>query len=165
MMKNGGTPAAGGRRKNVPEGFAKKAPVFSGEKEWMERNDKELENEEMQRKAEKGGEMRNDLTEPELSGLSQGGLMKRLAEAEYPEKILESAQPFMELMSRYRCAMMEVETKLRVLDEEFSMTYDRNPFETIKSRLKRPVSIIAVSYTHLSFAAAMHSSSVASRRP
>ena len=38
--------------------------------------------------------------------------------------------------------MMEVETKLRVLDEEFSMTYDRNPFETIKSRLKRPVSII-----------------------
>ena len=86
--------------------------------------------------------MRNDLTEPELSGLSQGGLMKRLAEAEYPEKILESAQPFMELMSRYRCAMMEVETKLRVLDEEFSMTYDRNPFETIKSRLKRPVSII-----------------------
>ena len=126
----------------MPEGFAKKAPVFSGEKEWMERNDKELENEEMQRKAEKGGEMRNDLTEPELSGLSQGGLMKRLAEAEYPEKILESAQPFMELMSRYRCAMMEVETKLRVLDEEFSMTYDRNPFETIKSRLKRPVSII-----------------------
>ena len=122
--------------------FAKKAPVFSGEKEWMERNDRELENEEMRRKAGKGGEMRNDLTEPELSGLSQGGLMKRLAEAEYPEKILESAQPFMELMSRYRCAMMEVETKLRVLDEEFSMTYDRNPFETIKSRLKRPVSII-----------------------
>lgn len=80
--------------------FAKKAPVFSGEKEWMERNDKELENEEMRRKAGKGGEMRNDLTEPELSGLSQGGLMKRLAEAEYPEKILESAQPFMELMSR-----------------------------------------------------------------
>ena len=34
--------------------FAKKAPVFSGEKEWMERNDKELENEEMRRKAGKG---------------------------------------------------------------------------------------------------------------
>lgn len=66
----------------------------------------------------------------------------RIMEGERPEELLESAIPFMELMSRYRCAMMEVETKLRVLDEEFSMTYNRNPFETIKSRLKKPISII-----------------------
>lgn len=66
----------------------------------------------------------------------------RIMEGERPEELLESAFPFMELMSRYRCAMMEVETKLRVLDEEFSMTYNRNPFETIKSRLKKPMSII-----------------------
>ena len=82
------------------------------------------------------GKSRKENTEAEIA------LINRLAESEHPEKILESAQPFMELMSRYRCAMMEVETKLRVLDEEFSLTYDRNPFETIKSRLKRPVSII-----------------------
>lgn len=69
-------------------------------------------------------------------------LLRRLSETEHPEKVLESALPFMELMSRYRCAMMEVETKLRVLDEEFSLTYNRNPFETIKTRLKRPASII-----------------------
>ena len=37
---------------------------------------------------------------------------------------------------------MEVETKLNVLNAEFSMQYDRNPFESIKSRLKSPVSII-----------------------
>ena len=82
------------------------------------------------------------IMETEFADAMEAFPVSRLAETEDPEKLLEGAQPFMELMSRYRCAMMEVETKLRVLDEEFSMTYDRNPFETIKSRLKRPVSII-----------------------
>ncbi len=117
-------------------------PVLSGENEQKERNGKELINEEMERKEQGDGKVQGNPVVSELAGLSPGGLMEQLAVAEYPEKILESAQPFMELMSRYRCAMMEVETKLRVLDEEFSMTYDRNPFETIKSRLKKPVSII-----------------------
>ena len=45
-------------------------------------------------------------------------------------------KPFRELMSRYRCAMMEIETKLNVLNEEFSLEYDRNPIESIKTRLK-----------------------------
>ena len=108
-------------------------PVLSGENEQKERNGKELINEEMERKEQGDGKVQGNPVVSELAGLSPGGLMEQLAVAEYPEKILESAQPFMELMSRYRCAMMEVETKLRVLDEEFSMTYDRNPFETIKS--------------------------------
>ncbi len=46
-----------------------------------------------------------------------------------------------EMMSRYKCAMMEVETKFRVLDEEFSLAHDRNPIESIKTRLKSPNSI------------------------
>ena len=71
-----------------------------------------------------------------------GGLVKELMQVEDPVKALGNAATFMELMSRYRCAMMEVETKLRVLDEEFSLAYNRNPFETIKTRLKRPASII-----------------------
>ncbi len=41
-----------------------------------------------------------------------------------------------ELMAYYKCAMMEIETKLRVLNEEFSLQYDRNPISAIKSRLK-----------------------------
>lgn len=45
-------------------------------------------------------------------------------------------------MNRYRCAIMEVETKLNVLNLEFSLQYDRNPFESIESRLKSPMSII-----------------------
>lgn len=57
-------------------------------------------------------------------------------------KIKTQLQPFKELMSYYRCAMMEVETKFRVLSEELSMQYDRNPIESIRTRLKSPDSIV-----------------------
>ncbi|MBR7132242.1 MAG: GTP pyrophosphokinase family protein [Clostridia bacterium] len=40
------------------------------------------------------------------------------------------------LMTYYRCAIHEVETKFRVLEEEFSLSHERNPIEGIKSRLK-----------------------------
>lgn len=55
--------------------------------------------------------------------------------------IQEHAQEYAELMAYYRCAMMEVETKFKVLNEDFSLQFDRNPIESIKSRLKRPASI------------------------
>lgn len=56
--------------------------------------------------------------------------------------MLETGKRYMEMMNKYRCAIMEVETKLKVLNTEFSLQYDRNPFESIKSRLKSPVSIM-----------------------
>ena len=56
--------------------------------------------------------------------------------------MLENGKRYMEMMNKYRCAIMEVETKLKVLNTEFSLQYDRNPFESIKSRLKSPVSIM-----------------------
>ncbi|MBE6717850.1 MAG: GTP pyrophosphokinase family protein [Ruminococcaceae bacterium] len=43
---------------------------------------------------------------------------------------------FTKLMAYYRCAMMEVETKLNVLNVEFSLQHDRNPINDIKTRLK-----------------------------
>lgn len=46
-----------------------------------------------------------------------------------------------DLMSCYRCAIMEVETKFRVLDERFSLAHDRNPIDNIQTRLKSPESI------------------------
>lgn len=49
--------------------------------------------------------------------------------------------PYRELMAYYQCALMGVETKFRVLNEELSIEYDRNPIETIKTRLKSPESI------------------------
>lgn len=54
---------------------------------------------------------------------------------------LREAKPFNQLMMEYRSAIGEVETKLKVLNAEFSQEYNRNPFESIKSRLKSPESI------------------------
>ena len=54
---------------------------------------------------------------------------------------LKETRPFNELMMQYRSAIMEVEAKLRILNDEFSLEYNRNPFESIKSRLKSPESI------------------------
>ncbi len=54
---------------------------------------------------------------------------------------LREAHPFNKLMMEYSSAIVEVETKLKVLNAEFSQEYNRNPFESIKSRLKSPESI------------------------
>ena len=43
---------------------------------------------------------------------------------------------FARLMAYYKCAMMEIETKFNVLNEQFSIQHNRNPIESIKSRLK-----------------------------
>ena len=59
-----------------------------------------------------------------------------------PKGIFEKNQPFLELMMRYNCAMLEVKTKLDVLDNQLSLENDRNPFESISCRLKSPKSII-----------------------
>ena len=67
--------------------------------------------------------------------------MERFELQRYLE-LLETGKRYAELMNKYRCAIMEIETKLNVLNAEFSLQYDRNPFETIKSRLKSPASII-----------------------
>ena len=67
---------------------------------------------------------------------------KELLDMEHPELMLEKLQPFNRLMMMYRCANMEIETKLNVLNEEFSLHHNRNPFESIKTRLKSPLSIL-----------------------
>lgn len=48
---------------------------------------------------------------------------------------------YQKLMAYYRCAMMEIATKFNVLNEEFSLQYERNPISSIKSRLKKINSI------------------------
>lgn len=52
-----------------------------------------------------------------------------------------SKQKLDRLMAYYRCAIMEIETKFNVLNEEFSLQYDRNPISSVKSRLKSMESI------------------------
>ncbi len=50
--------------------------------------------------------------------------------------------PFKTLMMQYECAMLEVKTKLEVLNKELALVNSRNPFESIKCRIKSPASII-----------------------
>lgn len=69
-------------------------------------------------------------------------LVSTLAEKDVKGWIDKYSAPYKRLMSYYQCAIMEVETKFNVLNEELSLQYDRNPIETIKSRLKSPESII-----------------------
>lgn len=40
------------------------------------------------------------------------------------------------IMTYYNCAMLETETKFKVLNYQFSLEQDRNPIESIKTRLK-----------------------------
>ena len=69
-------------------------------------------------------------------------LLSRLAKREVTDIVHKYAKPYKELMAYYRCAMMEVSAKFNVLNEELSLQYDRNPIETIKTRLKSPESIV-----------------------
>lgn len=57
------------------------------------------------------------------------------------EWLSKNAKPYRELMTYYKCALMEIETKFNVLSEEFSLLEDSNPIESIKTRLKTPESI------------------------
>ncbi len=52
------------------------------------------------------------------------------------EWVQKKMKDFDLLMAYYRCAMMEIETKFKVLNEEFSLEHDRNPISSIKSRIK-----------------------------
>ena len=67
---------------------------------------------------------------------------EKLISSNDPEEFLESTIPFQKLMMQYRCAMLEVQTKFEVINNELSLYGDRNPIEFIKSRIKRPVSIM-----------------------
>lgn len=66
-----------------------------------------------------------------------------MSEQEKFEALGQQILPIQELMAYYRCALMEIETKFNVLNEEMSILYDRNPIESIKSRQKSFESLFA----------------------
>lgn len=67
--------------------------------------------------------------------------LERLLQSAPADRLKEEFQRLQGLMSCYRCAILEVETKFRVLNEQFSLQHERNPIESIKSRLKSLESI------------------------
>lgn len=66
--------------------------------------------------------------------------------ADIPEETVERfRKTFLQskqLMTYYSCALLEVETKFRVLNQQFSLEQEHNPIETIKIRLKSMESIM-----------------------
>lgn len=69
-------------------------------------------------------------------------IRNNLMSDEFIDFIQKNKKPMDKLLSYYACAIMEVETKFRVLDHQYSLEYDRNPIEDIKSRVKSWESLI-----------------------
>ena len=82
--------------------------------------------------------MSSDFTRQMLEQL----LLPHFSKSDVQQRIHAYAHPYRELIAYYRCAMMHVETKFNILDEELSLEYDRNPIESIKTRLKSLESIV-----------------------
>jgi hypothetical protein len=61
--------------------------------------------------------------------------------AELDPERMQELEGFRKLMMEYQCALDEVHTKLDVLNKELSLRTNRNPFESIRSRIKEPGSI------------------------
>ncbi len=77
-----------------------------------------------------------------LKNVGKKFVREKIINDDFLDIIHRNMMPMNELMAYYRCAIMEVETKFKVLNEQFSLQYDRNPIEGIKTRLKSPEGII-----------------------
>ncbi len=71
-----------------------------------------------------------------LSKIPDQFVRDNLLSDQFLDFVQQNTLPLETMMTYYECAIMEVETKFRVLDAEFSLQYDRNPIETIKTRVK-----------------------------
>ena len=52
------------------------------------------------------------------------------------QRFQKNSREFVKLMSYYKCAMLEVETRFHALNEEYLFTFERAPVNSIKTRLK-----------------------------
>ncbi len=59
-----------------------------------------------------------------------------MSETEFLQAIENNMIPLKEFFTYYKCAIMEIETKFRVLNEQFSINGESNPIEFIQSRIK-----------------------------
>lgn len=82
------------------------------------------------------------LMESDLS--EQTDLMEVAADLMFDQtkKLVSTLVEYKELMMMYTCAMKEIRTKFEVLNTEFNVRYQRNPINSISTRLKRTSSIM-----------------------
>lgn len=77
-----------------------------------------------------------------LDKLKKRFIKDHLFDEEIINFIEKNEQTVDTLYSYYECAIMEVETKFKVLDKQYSMYYDKNPIESISTRLKSKTSLM-----------------------
>lgn len=61
---------------------------------------------------------------------------------EIQEEILKKVENYGELVIMYNSAIREVRTKLEILNDELSIGNRKNPIQFIKSKIKKPASIV-----------------------
>lgn len=83
----------------------------------------------------------DDLMRSPIGDRLRERVFRELSTKEIHDLLQREQKPYKELMAYYQCALMEVETKFRVLNEQFSLAHDRNPIESIKTRVKSLESI------------------------
>ena len=71
---------------------------------------------------------------------SEKHYLERLLDPE-DRDMIEKEEHFSQVMMMYSCAIREVQTKLEVLNDDLKSRYQRNPIHSIKSRIKKPVSL------------------------
>lgn len=65
-----------------------------------------------------------------------------ITENEFIDLLEVSMMPIQQFFTYYKCAIMEIETKFKVLNEQFSLNGESNPIEFIQSRIKSYGSIL-----------------------
>ena len=83
--------------------------------------------------------MENKITS--LENLPQG-ILNQEALLTQANSLLDTMLDLKELLPGYTCAIKEIRTKFEVLDTEFEVRYQRNPINTIHTRLKSQTSIM-----------------------
>ncbi len=81
---------------------------------------------------------------PENSPLAtfQQEFAMRYSFKEAREWAKKNSMPYLEMMTYFNCALMEIETKFKVINAEFALLGEGNPIESIKTRLKSPGSLL-----------------------
>ncbi|HRR77151.1 MAG TPA: GTP pyrophosphokinase family protein [Ruminococcus sp.] len=68
--------------------------------------------------------------------LLRSAVSSEMTEAEFVSLLEDENEPLRQFFSYYKCAIMEIETKFRVLNEQFSLDGESNPIEFMQSRVK-----------------------------
>ena len=81
-----------------------------------------------------------------MENITEQSQQNEVLSDEFFDFLQENRLPYETLIAYYRCAIMEIETKFQVLNQQFSLQYDRNPIESIKTRIKSTESILKKAY-------------------